>query len=397
MIRLPADASRATLVVRPLFFLRPIMPTAFRCPGIVRLFVVLVLGFIALPAPARAADDPAAARKSALAAIRAAASGRDLAGLKEKLADAEKLKGEAKYDEEFERLKELCDYLDQFWRAIDKSARALQGAAELEIGDLRVAVVEFDGGSLTLRVSGENRKYEIDSVPRKLCLFLAEQVLKPDAPSNKVFFGSFLLLDKDGDRKLARQYFDEAAKAKVKVAHLLPEFGVAAVTPAEPIEIPTLTAAQRPALSDKSWQLREKTDKGWVKSSLEKTLTQNAEGRLEVKIPSSGSAEHYQVTPRRALSGNFGCRIILQNVKADQTAGLVSAESADEGLTIQLPEGTVMVEIGRQAGTLKCRINGQDAELTAHGKATPKLNGFVALTAPRGTEFTIASIEWAGR
>ncbi len=159
--------------------------------------------------------------------IRAAMADRDLNVAKAKLEEAAKVNGSEEFTSQRERLRLLYDYLEGFWKSVDEGAKSLQAVEELMIGDVRVAVVEYQPGLLVLRVKGENRRYTVKTLPAKVALTLAERVLKPDAPENKVFFGAFLAMDGKGDREVARKLWSEAQQAKINVSALLPELGTA--------------------------------------------------------------------------------------------------------------------------------------------------------------------------
>ena len=153
------------------------------------------------------------------------------------------------------RLTLLHAYLEDFWKSVDEGAKSLQAVEELKIGDVLVSVVEYQPGLLVLRVKGENKRYTVKTLPAKVALTLAERVLKPDDPQNKVFFGTFLLMDGKGDREVARKLWSEAQQAKIDVSALLPELGTA--PPASlPVEIPPLTSIMRKLLTPASWALR---------------------------------------------------------------------------------------------------------------------------------------------
>lgn len=344
-----------------------------------------------------AAGDEAEDRAAALVALRAAAAGRDLPGIKTKLAAAEKLRGEDKYDAELNRLAELLQYLDQFWKAVDRGARTVQGNFELKIGEEIVAVAEFDGNSLTLREEGKSRRYTLASVPPRICMALAEQVLKPEDGVNQVIFGTFHLLDGKGDRRLARQYFQAAAKAKVDVGPLMAEFDNGPAIPAVEVEIPVLSPAQRVALSEKSWQARLLSEGTAKKNLIEGALSQNAEGRLQVKIPASAgdAAATVLVGPKRAFGGNFQFAAILVGVKENHSLRFTAGD--DAGYSIALPKGTVQIELARFGGKVACRINGAEVELKELGKFRPMLVNTVSFAMPVESELTVAAVDWSAR
>ena len=350
------------------------------------------VSFGARPAVAQDAD----ARAKALSAVRAAAAARDLEKLQSRLDEAKKLKGEAAYDEECQRLEELADYVTKFWRFVDQAGRKLQasGSDELKIGDQVCAFVEYDGTRLVLRVAGENRRYTKSTLPAKVALTLAQRELAPNAAANKVFFGAFLAMDARGDRKIARQMWDEAARGGVDVKHLLPELD--ADPPSPTVEIPTLNVQARALLSPKGWALRTKEGAKWSKQPLGNRGVQNDEGRLEVTAPGEAS-DVAQVILAKQLGPAFVCRVILEDVQAGQRLGLASADGDDSGYWVNLPSGTVLVELARQGGEVKCRVHGKDAEVTTTGKASARMQGVLALTIPGGATTTIAALAVSAR
>ncbi|MBC7856893.1 MAG: hypothetical protein IAF94_25975 [Pirellulaceae bacterium] len=333
-------------------------------------------------------------RATALADIRAAAAGRDLIAVREKLAAAGKLKGKAEYDVELLRLEELCDYLEKFWQAVERGAKTLDGTQELLIGEERVAFVEFENGTLVLRVKGQNRSYTSKTLPAKIALTLSQQVMKPEAAANKVFFGAFLVLDARGDVDLARKMFSEASAGGVEVKRLLPELD--AERPLPPIEIPPLTPALKNQLAEKNWSLRVKGIKGWTRQALDKRAMQNSEGRLAVQVPTEES-DTLQLIAKKPIAGDFVARLILTDVKKGQTLGLFAADAQDFGFVVELPAGSFLVEFGRQGGEIKCAVGGKPREVKPLGKAASKMTGVIGLSLPAGSQCTIASIDFAAR
>ena len=363
--------------------------------SIFRYFANVVLIAFALAAvPVLAADKKDEERATALADVRSAAAGRDLVAVKTKLAAAGKLKGAAEFDAELLRLEELCDYLEKFWQAVDRGAKMLDGTEELLIGEERVAFVEYENNTLVLRVKGQNKSYTRTTLPAKIALTLAQQVMKPDAAANKVFFGSFLVLDAKGDVELARKTWKEAEAGGVDVKRLLPELD--AERPLPPVEIPPLTPTLRNLLAEKNWSFRVKGEKGWTRKSLDKRVEQNSEGRLEVKIPAD-DIDNLQLIAKKPFTGDFVVRVILTDVKKGQTLGLFAADTQETGFVVELPAGTYLVEFGRQGGEFKCTIGGKPREVKPLGKAAPKMTGVFGLSIPAGAQCTIAAVEFTGR
>lgn len=354
-----------------------------------------VLAFCLLAVTSSLADEKDdEARAAALASVRSAASARDMATMHEKLMGAGKLKGAAEYDAELLRLEELCEYLEKFWQAVDKGAKTLDGTDELLIGEERVAFVEYENGTLVLRVKGQNRSYTAKSLPAKIALTLSQKVMKPDAAANKVFFGAFLVLDHKGDVELAGKAWKEAADGGIDVKRLLPELD--AERPLPPVELPVLTPALKNVLSEKNWSFRVKGEKGWTRKPLDKRVEQNSEGRLAVQMPSEGS-ESLQLIAKKPLSGDFVVRLILTDVKKGQVLGLLPADAQEAGYVVELPAGTFLVEFGRQGGEFKCTLGGKPREVKPLGKDAPKMAGVFGLSLPAGCQCTIAALEFASR
>ena len=62
-------------------------------------------------------------------------------------------------------------------------------------------------------------------------------------------------------------------------------------------------------------------------------------------------------------------------------------------LLTELPTGTVVVEIGRQAGQVKARVQGEDVELATSGKGNAKMQALLGIVVPAGGQVTVASLE----
>jgi hypothetical protein len=349
----------------------------------------LVLGFCT--SSISLAQDGENPRAMALKEIRAALAARDLPQIKTKLEAAAKLKGMEPFDTELFRLEQLGTYVTQFWQAVDRAGKTMQATdiRELKIGDTIGAFVEYENGTLVVRINGQNRSYTRQTMPPKIALVMAEHELDPKAAGNKVFFGAFAAMDGKGDRKVAKQYWDEAAAAKIDVKHLLPELEVPRAAPA--VVIPALTPLAKNLLQPKNWSLRVKGPKGWVKKPVGDAGKQNDDGWLIVQTPADGG--EVQLVFTRPLTPNFGARIYLEGVKKDASIGLVSVDGDEDALLTELPAGTVVIEFARQAGQLKARVHGEEAELVAKGKGTAKMQALLGIVVPAGTQVTVASLE----
>lgn len=352
------------------------------------LILLAVAGFVSSGAQAQDEDPKAVALRE----LRAAMGARDLPAIKTKFEAAAKLKaGDPKYETELNRLELLGNYVTQFWQAVDRAGKTMQASEprELKSGETIAIFVEYENKTLILKVAGQLRTYPLQTMPAKVALMVAQQELAPNNANNKVIFGTFLLMDAKGDRKLAKQMWDEAAAAKVDVKFLLPELDVEQPPPA--VVIPALSPLTKTLLQPKNWSLRVKKGAKWTKQPLGDAAKQNEEGWLVVPTP--GDSGEVQLVFGRQLTPNFVCRIYLEGVKQGQTIGLVSTDGDEDALTLSLPTGTVVVELGRQNGQVKARVHGVEEELETAGKATPRMPALLGITVPAGSEIRVASLE----
>lgn len=359
-----------------------------------RIGMYAIIGWATLGWGVAYAWGQAAQGETLLDEIRSAMAARELSVAKAKLEEAAKLPGSEAFVAQRERLQLLYQYLEEFWKSVDEGAKTLHAVDELVIGDTRVAVVESRPGWLVLRVNGENRRYTAKTLPAKVALTLAQRVLKPDAPQNKLFFGTFFLLDGRGDRELARKMWTEARQAKVDVAALLPELDVTPVA-SLPIEIPPVTPIMRRLLAPASWSLRRQVGDRVVREPLKDCAEQTTDGQLKIAPP--GDAGAAQLVYSQRLAGNFGCRLILLDVGDGQLFGLFAGDSLEAAHQVPLPKGSVMVEFARQGGTFQCRINQKEVPVEPRGGAAPNMVGMIGVTLPAGARCTVAWFELQAR
>jgi hypothetical protein len=353
----------------------------------------LLICVVSLPfvPPVLAQDEAPTPQQTALQDLRAAIAGRDLPGMKVKLEAAQKLKGESAYDNELQRVEHLSNYVTQFWQSVDRVGKTMQATTirEITIGDVVAAFVEYENGTLVIRVNGQNRTYTLQNMPLKVALAVSQQELKPDVANNKVYFGAVLAMDAKGDRKLARQMWDEALAAKVDVKYLLPELDLEPPPPA--VTIPQLTPLAKTQLQPKNWSLRVKGPRNWQKKPLGDTASQNDGGKLVFTAPAD--AGDVQLVFNRQLPPNFGLRVYFEGVKKGQTVGMFAASGDEDSLATELPGGTVVFELARQNGQLKSRVHGKEIELEASGKATSRTPSLLGITVPAGGQLTVSAIE----
>ncbi|HTN75184.1 MAG TPA: hypothetical protein VL096_08055 [Pirellulaceae bacterium] len=353
---------------------------------------LLLAGWLLLGSPVRGAEFAELAAEA-----RTAMAQRDLPTAKKKL---EELKAAAVSNEEkttAERLDTLNAYLFDFWKAVHSGGNTLQGTDELVIGDKRVAVVEYDevAGLLILRVEGVNKRYTLKEMPPRVAITLASQVLKKDAPVNQAFIGTFLAMDSRGDRKLAREAWDKAAKGGTDIKDLLPELDIP-LSGAATLQIPALTPATAGALRPQFWSLMQNNGKAWKPLDASKVARQDTSGRLEIAAPAEPAGAAW-FTFKRKLPASFGVRIYLVDLPAGQKFGLFNGKDAESDASIELPTGTVKIEFARQAGELICRINDEEKTFTAIDKEAAKTNGNMGFTLPAGGKCFIAGCEFVAK
>jgi hypothetical protein len=350
--------------------------------------VWVLLGWLVSPVH----GEHTAEQVSALKEIRAAMAGRDLPGLAKKIAAAQELKGAVEFVEELNRLQLLAKYVQTFWEAVDQGAMKSLNAGELDVDGKLVSVVDYDRRLFVIRSEGENKRYTLETIPPKLALVLSQWELPKTNAQNKVCFGAFLAMDGKGDRRIARQYWQEAASAGGDVKGLLPELEIALA--AAPIALPELTPAVRNALNPAQWQLRIKQETKTTREPLGKGGDNSSEGWLQIE---PAEQDDVQVVNKNRVSGDFSCRVYLDGVVAGQSFGLYPALPSETPVVVALPEGRVKVELLRKKGLYYCRVNDQDVELKPSEKSAEKLAGYLGVSLSTKAKLVIASFEFANK
>jgi hypothetical protein len=168
----------------------------------------------------------AAAFAQAVANARAAMAQRNLAAAT-RHANIASSKAQTPEDrDQVDRIKTMLDNLTQFWNGIRGSMAKLRPVEELALGDTRIVVVESGRDRLTIKDAGRIRRFQATTMPTPLVMALADQFFGKD-PGSKAIIGTFLAVDPSGDRALARQYWEEAARAGIDAQKLLPELDAA--------------------------------------------------------------------------------------------------------------------------------------------------------------------------
>lgn len=127
--------------------------------------------------------------------------------------------------EQVERLQVLLDNSTEFWKGIQASIAKLQAAEEIVIKDTRIVVVDNGRDFLTVKAEGRVHRFQMKTLPTSLIMALVNQNFGQDGGS-KAVIGTFLAVDANGDRELARKYWREAAAAGVDTDWLIPEIDV---------------------------------------------------------------------------------------------------------------------------------------------------------------------------
>lgn len=337
-------------------------------------------------------EEYSAEQQKALNALRDSLAARSFGELAAQVAHAKSLAKDGDYAAEVVRLEVLAKYVQEFWAAVDQGARQGIAAGDIKVDDDRVAMVEYENGTLVIRHKGQNKRYSRATLPAKLALVLAQLHLRADVASNRVFLGAFLAMDGKGDRRLAAQHWEAAAKAGVDVSALLPELKVA--PPKAPIVLPELTPVQQAVLNPAQWLRLTAQGNRWEREPLGKQASQNAEGRLVMK---ETEADEAVLAFKTRFMGDFQCRVIVQGVEPGQRFGLFPGTAGDSPILVDLPEGTCKIEFQRKGNAYTCRINDEEVVVELPRKAGGRLQGYVGVTLIKDKTLVVGVLEYAGR
>jgi hypothetical protein len=177
---------------------------------------------------APAAADPAKrqAYARAVAGVRAALWRRDMAAAKRHFRTAKENQQSPEDQTEVDRLDVIIDNMDQFWKGLSDACSSLQVGDELEIGKDRVAVVECSRDGMMIHMYGRQQRYRLQTLPLPVIKYLVDRSLRT-TPGSKVIVGTFLAMDKEGDRNRARFLWEDAVEHGESLGRdLLPELKV---------------------------------------------------------------------------------------------------------------------------------------------------------------------------
>ena len=168
--------------------------------------------------------DPAKreAFRRAMSLARQAIGKRDFAGANRHLKTAEANLQDAADEAELGRLELLLGNLEEFWRGMRRIVAGLVPAQEIMLGETPIIVVQVDANQLTVRSEGRNQSYRIFDLPRPIVEALAQSGFVKH-PSTNVLLGAYMAMDPNGDRKRARQLWEQAARQGEDVRDLMAE------------------------------------------------------------------------------------------------------------------------------------------------------------------------------
>lgn len=118
-----------------------------------------------------------------------------------------------------ERLRVLCDYVEEFWAAFDESLADLEGV-ELDVDGQQTLVVSVSEAQIVFRQLGENVRYSTEALPAKLVLAIADRRFAAEAASSSVFRGAFMAVEPKFGKERARQLWRSASAAGVDIGDL---------------------------------------------------------------------------------------------------------------------------------------------------------------------------------
>ncbi len=173
--------------------------------------------------PGRPVDaTKSAAFTKAADSARTAMASRDLAAAKRFLKNAEANTQTEQDAAQTKRLETMLGYLDQFWNGIRSSMAKLQPLEEIALADTRIVVIESANDYLSVKAEGRIHRFKATTLPPALITTIVQQSFGKDAGS-KAVIGTFMAVDPEGDRTLAKRYWQDAARAGFEAESLMPE------------------------------------------------------------------------------------------------------------------------------------------------------------------------------
>jgi hypothetical protein len=164
-----------------------------------------------------------AAVGEALVAARRALAERNLAEAEDQLAQATLEATAPELLAEIDRLQFLSRYVGDFWNAVRQHMAKLESATTITVDGEELSIIESSEQKVIFRVAGKRREYTFEKLPPKLAYWLAENWLDKSNPAAFMTLGAYQAVAPQGDRKLARQLFEQAAAEGLDVRMLLAE------------------------------------------------------------------------------------------------------------------------------------------------------------------------------
>jgi hypothetical protein len=179
------------------------------------------------PAPAMTDSQKHEAVTKALSLARIALSQADPRTARSHVETARKA-GAANRSDEIDRVESLARYTEDFNKAVREQIKGLEIGGQFPVKDDFVGVVEVQPESIVLRIQGQNRTFEIASLPPAIAYALAEIYLRKEDAATKIILGTYQAMHPRGDRAKARELWQAAAAggAQAVADELLPELDV---------------------------------------------------------------------------------------------------------------------------------------------------------------------------
>lgn len=177
----------------------------------------------AKPEPSPATPEETAAVRKLLSAARSSLAERDFSGAEDQLAQATLEASSPSLLDEVERLEFLARYCNDFWDAVRQRLAKLDAAETINVNGEELSIVEASPDKLIFRAAGKRHEYEFAKLPGKLAFWLAQSWLDEENPASLIVLGAYHAVDAKGDRRQARELFEQAGAKGLDVRLLLAE------------------------------------------------------------------------------------------------------------------------------------------------------------------------------
>jgi hypothetical protein len=290
------------------------------------------------------------------------------------------------------RLAAIQERLERFWKTVHDGGKTLKGTEDLMIGEAHVAIIEYVAGEgrLVLKVRGQTKRYTSADMPIPVAATLSDFAVRKGTPASDELVGAIHAMDADGDRALARRHWTAAGAA---TSTLLPELDVPLPAAAR-VKVPLVTPAAEAVLDPRQWIFQVPAGDGWKRVPLGDGATVNAQRRLEVTAPDDGST--VWLTLGRKLPATFAFKIYVLGLPPGQSCGIFTGAKrgdAPVAASSRLPDDAIEVEFSRKAGSITCRVNGEDCPVEIGDEKAARAQGLFAISLPAGSRVTLAGFE----